>query len=85
MAAVTADDTVAVDADQDARVLHQRVSPRSTPFDGEDEIVSESAPLLGRILPEAADTENDFPDNINKPWLGSLEFNAKPVWRRPSV
>jgi hypothetical protein len=73
------DETFAVDADQDARALRQR---QSTVDYVDDEFISESAPLLEATGPDSAE---DFIDSINKPWLGSAEFNAKPRWRRPSV
>jgi hypothetical protein len=67
MSAVGGDAAIAVDADQDARVLREEESLG----------VSETSPLL-----PAAEEEND---NLNKPWLGSPEFDAKPWWKRPNV
>lgn len=71
MSAVGGDAAIAVDADEDARVLRARESLG----------VSETSPLL----PAPADEEPEFNDSLNKPWLGSPEFDAKPSWRRPNV
>lgn len=73
MSAVGGDAAIAVDADQDARVLREEESLGA----------SETSPLLPPS--EAADEEPEFNDNLNKPWLGSPEFDAKPWWRRPNV
>lgn len=84
MATIGADAVIAVDADQDARVLRERRSLRSDAVDVEDRLVSETSHLLPATA-DSANEESDFLDSINKPWLGSREFDAKPRWRRPSV
>ncbi|OKL57427.1 hypothetical protein UA08_07041 [Talaromyces atroroseus] len=83
MSGIGGDETLTVDAEQDAQVLRARVSPQHPILnDVDDQLVPELAPLLG---PESVDREDDFIDRINKPWLGCPEFDAKPPWRRPSV
>lgn len=73
MSTVGGDAAIAVDTDQDARVLHEVESLGA----------SETSPLLPAS--GAEDEEPEFSDSINKPWLGSPEFDAKPWWRRPNV
>jgi hypothetical protein len=73
MSAVGGDAAIAVDVDQDALVLREEESLGA----------SETSPLLPGS--EAVDEEPALDDNLNKPWLGSPEFDAKPWWRRPNV
>lgn len=73
MAALEGDAAIAVDADQDARVLRADESLGA----------SETSPLLPAS--QAVGEEPEINDSLSKPWLGSPEFDAKPWWRRPNV
>ncbi|PCH08044.1 Major facilitator superfamily domain, general substrate transporter [Penicillium occitanis (nom. inval.)] len=73
MSAIGGDAAIAVDVDQDARVMREEESFGA----------SETSPLLPTS--EVVDEEPELNDNLNKPWLGSPEFDAKPWWRRPNV
>ena len=73
MSVTAADAAFAVDVDQDARVLRGQQSLGA----------SETSPLLPAS--ETIEEEPELNDTVNKPWLGSPEFDAKPSWRRPNV